>query len=141
MSAAAEEFHARGRAAVLAGQAQVDLPPSPASPRWGVSVILRPDGEAADRLDAITALAVEVAGPGHWPTGRRGSGHLTVRGLEAYREPVTAWDPVVERYATAVTKAADSAGSPEFDDDRSRPPARRRARGGSAGRRDRRRAA
>jgi hypothetical protein len=114
VSAAAEEFHARGRAAVLGGRALIDQPPSAASPRWGVSVILRPDAAAAERLDATTALAVEVAGPGHWPTGRCGSGHLTVRGLEPYREPVTADDPAVERYATAVGKAAATAGSPEF---------------------------
>lgn len=114
MTAAAGEFHARGRAAVLAGRAQADQPPSPDSPRWGVSVILRPDAGAADRLDAVTRQALEVAGPGHWPTGRLGSGHLTVRGLEAYREPVTADDPAVERYATAVQKAAATAGSPEF---------------------------
>jgi hypothetical protein len=115
VSAAADEFHARGRAAVLAGKAQVDLPPSPDSPRWGVSVILRPDTAAAERLDVITAQAVEVAGPNHWPTGRCGSGHLTVRGLEAYREPVSAGDPVVQRYATAVAKAAAKAGAPEFE--------------------------
>jgi hypothetical protein len=114
VTAAAEAFHARGRAAVLAGRAQVDRPPSPDSPRWGVSAILRPDDGAAERLAAVTAQAVEVAGPGQWPTGRLGSGHLTVRGLEPYREPVNSDDAAVERYATAVQKTAATAGSPEF---------------------------
>jgi hypothetical protein len=106
VTGAADEFHARGRKAVLAGQEIYDRPPGVGSPRWGVSVILRPDRLAAERLAALTEELSVLAGRAHWPTGRLGSGHLTVRGLEAYRDPVPDDDPLLGRYATAVRQAA-----------------------------------
>jgi hypothetical protein len=104
-----EEFHARGRTAVLAGEAEYCLPPSAGSAHWGLSVILRPDTPAAERLAAVTAALTTLAGPGHWPSGRHGAGHLTVRGLEPYRDPVPLDDPLVDRYAAAVTRAGERA--------------------------------
>ena len=106
MTGPVEEFHARGRAALLAGEEIYDRPPSTRSPRWGVSVILRPDTGAAERLAAVTAELAAVAAGAHWPTGRLGSGHVTVRVLEPYRDPVPPGDPAVGRYAAAVWRTA-----------------------------------
>lgn len=114
MSGAVEQFHARGRKAVLAGEESYDRPPSAGSPRWGVSVILRPDHAAAERLAALADELCSLVGPAHWPTGRLGSGHLTVRGLEPYRDPVPEGDPLVGRYAAAVRGAALGAGPLSF---------------------------
>jgi hypothetical protein len=106
MSGAVEEFHLRGRTAVLAGQEIYDQPPRAGLPRWGLSVILRPDTSAAQRLGSVTTELSSLAGGAHWPTGRLGSGHLTVRGLEPYRDLVAPDDLAVRRYAAAVTRAA-----------------------------------
>ena len=56
MNGAVEDFHARGRAAVLAGEEIYDQPPGTSSPRWGVSVILRPDIAVAEPLAGSAAL-------------------------------------------------------------------------------------
>jgi hypothetical protein len=106
VNAVVEEFHARGRAAVLAGAEVYDRPPSDSSPRWGLSVILRPDRAAAERLAAVTAQLAEVVPGGHWLTGRLESSHLTVRGLEPYRDAVSPQEAVVQRYAAAVSRTA-----------------------------------
>jgi hypothetical protein len=104
--AAVEQLHARGRRALLAGEEDYDRPPTAGSRRWGVSVILRPDEDAARRLATVTGEVSALAGPGHWPTGRLGSGHLTVRGLEHRRDPVPSQDPVLGRYCAAVARVA-----------------------------------
>jgi len=107
-------FHERGRQALLAHEEIWEQPPDPSSPRWGVSLVLRPDDAAAQRLDALASQVAQVAGPGHWPTGRIGSAHLTVRVLEPYRDPVPLDDPLVCRYAAAARRIADRPSSPEF---------------------------
>ena len=58
--------------------------------RWPVSVVLRPpaDCDLSRRLDNLTTEVADLAGPGHWHTGRVGSAHLTVRALEHYRHEV-----------------------------------------------------
>jgi hypothetical protein len=114
VSVVTEQFHARGRAALLAGEEIYDRPPSAGSPRWGLSVILRPDPGAAERLATVTSELVAVAGDAHWPTGRLGSGHLTVRGLEPYRDPVPPDDAAVRRYAGAVARTAARAARLAF---------------------------
>lgn len=101
-----DDLHDVGRTAVLAGRTRVDVPPNPARPRWGMSVIVRPDDATAERLAAVTDEAAVLAGPGHWRTGRRDSSHLTVRDLEPYREPVLPDDAGLERYAGALREAA-----------------------------------
>jgi hypothetical protein len=76
--------------------------------RWPVSVVLRPapDAELAHALDALTAEAAELAGPGHWQTGQLGSAHLTVRALEPRREVIPPDDPAVTRYRSAIRRAS-----------------------------------
>lgn len=114
MNHAIERFHARGRDAVVAGEEVYDRPPSVDSPRWGVSAILRPDDAAAEALARLTGALSAVAGEAHWPTGRLGSSHLTVRDLERYRDPVPADDPLLGRYNAAVARAAKRSGPLTF---------------------------
>lgn len=114
MTQVAEDFHARGRQAVLAGEETYDRPPTDGSRRWGLSVVLRPDVAAEQRLATLTTELVALTGPVHWPTGRLGSAHLTVRGLEPYRDLVPAADEVIGRYCAAVARAAVQAGPLAF---------------------------
>ncbi|NIK56250.1 hypothetical protein [Kribbella shirazensis] len=75
--------------------------------RWPISVVLRPspDSTLAHTLDALTQEAAELAGPGHWQTGRLGAAHLTVRALEPRRENIPPDDPAVARYLSALQRA------------------------------------
>lgn len=100
------DLHIRGRVAVLSGKTAVDVPPTPARPRWGLSVLVRPDDPTAARLAVATEEVAALAGPGHWRTGSRGSSHLTVRDLEPYREPVRDDDPGLEAFVVSVREAA-----------------------------------
>jgi hypothetical protein len=109
-----DAFHQRGRRALLAHEEIWESPPDPSSPRWGVTLVLRPDAAAAQRLDALASQVAQVAGPGHWPTGRLGSAHLTIRVLEPYRDPVPLDDPLVRRYASAARRIAEQSPAPEF---------------------------
>lgn len=114
MSERHDAFHERGRRALLAHEEVWEVPPDPSSPRWGVSLVLRPDDAAAARLATVASQLSHVAGPGHWPTGRLGSAHLTVRVLEPYRDPVPLDDPLVRRYGAALSRAGDRSCSPQF---------------------------
>jgi hypothetical protein len=109
-----QAFHERGRHAVLAHEEIWEVPPHPSSPRWGVSLVLRPGGAAARRLARLAAQASAVAGPGHWQTGGLGSAHLTIRVLEPYRDPVPLDDPLVRRYGAALSRVAERSRSPLF---------------------------
>ncbi|MEE6258087.1 hypothetical protein [Plantactinospora sonchi] len=95
----------RGRAAVLAGSHHRDSPPVNGG-RWGLSVVLRPDGASEARMAAIADEALRVAGPAHWPTGAPEAVHLTVRAIEAHRSPLPAGDPLVARSGAALARAA-----------------------------------
>lgn len=74
--------------------------------RWPVSVVIFPDRDLAEHLDAITRQLIKLAGPGHFHTGIAGSAHLTVRALERFRARVPDGDPAVARYARALRAAA-----------------------------------
>ena len=106
MSDLPASIHERGRAAVLGGGALLDVPPGPGSSRWGLSLVLRPDDEAAAHLDALAGEAAAVAGPGQWLTGGLTSSHLTVTYLERTWREVTGDDPDVRRYADLVGRLA-----------------------------------
>lgn len=109
-----QAFHERGRHAVLAHEEIWEAPPHPSSPRWGVSLVLRPDDPTAQRLAAVAAQLAAVAGPGHWQTGAIGSAHLTVRVLEPYRDPVPLDDPLVRRYCAALARVGERSRAPRF---------------------------
>jgi hypothetical protein len=109
-----QAFHQRGRRAVLAHEEIWEAPPGSSSPRWGVSLVLRPDDATAHRLATVAAQLAAVAGPGHWQTGGLGSAHLTVRVLEPYRDPVPLDDPLVRRYCAALARVRERSPSPLF---------------------------
>lgn len=114
MSRTTEEYRGRfdalfdrGRSAVLAGSHHRDSPPAEGG-RWGMSVVLTPDDKVADRLDALTAEAMAVAGQAHWPTGNRSTVHFTVRALEGHRAHIPDDDPLATRCAEALRRAAQT---------------------------------
>ena len=110
-----ERLAAEGRAAILAGTNQVETPPVDGGRRWGLSLVLRPDGEVAEALDALTATARSIAGTGQWATASLGSVHITVRGLEPHRVPIPDDDPAVDRYTSALDRATRNAVPARFD--------------------------
>ena len=101
-----ETIHQRGRDAVLAGRALLDVPPAPGATRWGLSLVARPDVAAAERLQALAAEAQRLAGPGQWVTASPGSTHLTVTYLERTHREVGADDADVRRFADVVRRLA-----------------------------------
>jgi hypothetical protein len=101
-----DSIHQRGRAAVLAGGAILDIPPAAGGTRWGLSLDIRLDPAAEDWLDALTAEAAALAGPGQWPTGSHGSSHLTVTYLERVWREFDADDAEVRRFAALVAPLA-----------------------------------
>ncbi len=106
MTGAPDTIHQRGRAALLAGREVLDVPPAPGASRWGLSLVVRPDPAAEDRLNALTGQAAALAGPGQWSTGSCGSAHLTVTYLEATHRKIEADDPAVRRFAEVVSGVA-----------------------------------
>ena len=102
-----DQLFARATPLIAGGDHQREEPPSEGG-RWPVSVVLRPpvDSDLGRRLDALTTEAAELAGPGHWQTGQLGSAHLTVRALEGYRAVIASDDPAIERYHSALQRAA-----------------------------------
>jgi hypothetical protein len=101
-----ETIHQRGRDAVLAGRALLDVPPVPGGARWGLSLVARPDVAAADRLQALAAEAAALAGPGQWVTASPGSTHLTVTYLESSHREIEDDDAAVRRFADVVRRLA-----------------------------------
>jgi len=101
-----DTIHQRGRDAVLAGRALLDDPPANGGTRWGLSLVARPDGTAAARLQALAAEAAALAGPGQWVTASPGSTHLTVTYLERTHREVGADDADVRRFADVVRRLA-----------------------------------
>ncbi|MDQ3615152.1 MAG: hypothetical protein M3393_00680 [Actinomycetota bacterium] len=95
-----------GSAAVLCGSHRTDVPPTPGSQRWGPSVCLRPDPQMAQTLAEMTDVAMEYAGPGHWPTGHSASSHFTVRVLDEFRTDLTPAHRDVIGYLGAIRRAA-----------------------------------
>ncbi|HEX6936838.1 MAG TPA: hypothetical protein VF227_09985 [Actinomycetes bacterium] len=106
MSVTVESLHERGRTALLDGRERLDVPPDDGSRRWGLSVLVRPQQELADRLDQVTGELVALAGPGQWATGAFGTAHLTLYSLEPHRPGLTLADPAAGRYAEAMARAA-----------------------------------
>lgn len=100
-----EELFDRNAPLIMEQRHQRETPPVEGG-RWPVSAVIMMVGELGDRLAALTAELVELAGPGHFHTGSAGSAHLTVRALERYRAVVPDDDPAVARYSRALRRAA-----------------------------------
>lgn len=105
-----DRLHESGRDAVRTRRHIRDTPPVEGGPRYGMSVVLRPSAALAARLDAMTAEALALAGDQHWSTGAVASVHFTLRTLEPYRDQVSSNDAAVQRYATALRRAAEHVG-------------------------------
>src|SRR5260221_14478548 len=99
-----DRLFADGSRAVLADAVHRETPPVEDGPRWGMSVVLRPDRLTASPLAALAEDGIELAGVRHWPTGAEASSHFTVRSLERHRHEVSADDPAVARYRRALRK-------------------------------------
>ena len=106
MSVTVDSLHEQGRAALVEGRSRLDLPPVDGSRRWGVSVVVRPQPDLADRLDAVTGELMALAGPAQWATGARDTAHLTLYSLEPHRPGLTTADPALREYAAAMRRAA-----------------------------------
>lgn len=104
----------QGCDAIAAGTHQRQVPPTDDGPRWGTSVILRPDAAAAARIDSLTQLALAAAGSGHWATGSIDASHITVRALERHRTHIPREDLLLTRYAAALAAAAGNAQQIRF---------------------------
>lgn len=102
-----DDLAAAGRAAVSSGTHEVESPPDADGPRWGPSVILRPDPLALCHVDDWMSALLPLVGPDHWPTGSSASAHVTVRTLDA-RRSADSDDDLVERYANAVGDAGET---------------------------------
>jgi hypothetical protein len=100
-----------GRYALRSGGHYRDTPPVEDG-RWGPSIVLVPTGPAEERLAALTAEAMGLAGPGHWPTGAPHAVHITVRAMRAHVPAVPASDPFLTRCAAAIRRAAAAAEGP-----------------------------
>lgn len=93
------------RAALLAGRHQCETAPVEGGPRFGLSVVLRPDGETAERLQTVCTDAQVAAGGGHWPSGDADLVHFTVRTLETHRAAIPKDDGALRRYVTALRRS------------------------------------
>jgi hypothetical protein len=107
-------LYAQAAPLIRQGLHQRESPPVEGG-RWPVSVVLRPDDAAAERLERAMAEVEAYAGSGHFRTGIAGSAHFTVRVLERYRETVGEGDEMVRRYAEALRRAARHVESIRLD--------------------------
>lgn len=104
-----------GQAAVSAGKHSIQTPPVEGGPRWGLSVLLRPDSASSEDLARTAHEAARVAGGTQWTTGAKDSAHLTMRTLEPWRETIAPNDVLMNRYADALAVATAQVGPLRFD--------------------------
>ena len=97
-----ERLNAAGEHAVRTGSHAVEVVPREGG-RWGASAVLLPRGDLAHLLDELTSDSLQVVGGRHWPSGRDGRAHLTVRALEP--RTATVDGERVGRYRRAIAKA------------------------------------
>lgn len=95
----------RGCQAVRSGTHQRDGRPTPGG-RWGVAVVLRPDGLCRGRLHAAAVAADQAAGGRHWRTGSSATAHVTIRAIDGHRPDLRAEEPAVRRWSAALARAA-----------------------------------
>lgn len=107
-----ERLHDQGQRAVLTGSHAIETVPQEGG-RWGPSALLLPGGELRALLGELTTELLHVAGRTHWPSGRDGRAHLTVRALEPNTSAVAA--ERVERYRGAVARTIEQVGAIELE--------------------------
>lgn len=102
-----EAIRVASRSALLANDISVDPLPRPGDPRWGISLVLRPQlGESV--WSALGDLAM-CAGADHSYYSSQNV-HVTIRTLESYRAEPSGCDPVLEEYAAAAKAATARIG-------------------------------
>ena len=90
---------------VMSGEHNRETPPT-SGPRWPVSVVAPLPAPVESALDEFTQQVAAIAGADHFQTGRAGSAHVTLRGLERFRADARPDDPVIARYRSAMARAA-----------------------------------
>lgn len=102
-----ERSWAEGAAALAAGAVECDPPPREGDERWGLSIVLRPEGRVRERLAAAADELRPFLGERQLLYGPS-TLHTTLRSLEAHRGKIEAGDPLLSRYADALRELARS---------------------------------
>ncbi len=100
-----DEILEKGRAALLAGDLELEEPPHAKRKRWGISMVMRPDGPMLSRLSGLAQQINIAAGRGHWAHGPSLL-HASLKALEVYRGGPLPNDPAVAAYSAALDVAA-----------------------------------
>ena len=106
---------AEGRQALRTCTYRMERKPADGGSRWAVGAVLRPDAQAARKIEQAAGAAAAVVGANHWLAGAARSSHLSLRRhLEPSRRQVSPADPLVVLYAQALRSAAKAAGPVRF---------------------------
>lgn len=100
-----DRFWHNARGPLARGEVQPDPIPGEESNRWGVSVIMRLQGEVAERLTGVVAQLSQWTGPQHLRY-QLSNLHTTLGTIEFYREPVASDDEYVQQYEETLQKVA-----------------------------------
>lgn len=106
MNSTFDRLFAEGSTAVITGEHGTDEPPAGPGGRWGPSLCLRPCPRVGSALETLTAEALTLAGRHHWPTGREGVAHFTVRVMDHYRTDLTPAHPDARNVLEATRRVA-----------------------------------
>jgi hypothetical protein len=110
-----DRLFAEGRRVLLSGMQRAESVPPDGGSRWAVGAALRPDPQAARVIEQVAKAAAAVVGANYWLAGAARSSHLSMRRhLERCRRPVPPGDPLVTRYAAALSSAARATGPVRF---------------------------
>jgi hypothetical protein len=102
-----------GRHALVDGRTTVEPPPVDGTPRWGLSLVLRPRPPVRVLCATMTALR-DTLGTHHWIYGPS-TMHVTIRSIEGHRFAIGADDPFVARYRTIARDALADVPSPVLE--------------------------
>lgn len=108
-----KDARAQGRAALIAGHQNVEVPPGDGG-RWGVSVIFRLSGTVLQSAVELAEEVSAVAGPGHWVHGPLQL-HTTAHSLEPRRSVIPDADPLVSNYRKGLADAAAALPVPDME--------------------------
>jgi hypothetical protein len=104
---------AEGRHAILDGRTTVEPPPVDGTPRWGLSVVLRPRPWTRSLCATATTLRDTLGAP-HWLYGPS-TMHVTLRSIESHRFAIGPDDPLVARYRDVVRDVLADVPSPTLE--------------------------